>query len=596
MNGWHILPHNVSTATPSNMLFIDTETAQHGTDDPLVTAHTFRLGVMCHIYRHGEDRWSERWATARSVGEVWDFVKSCVRPKSKLWVFAHNWNFDFFVINGFEMLRRSGFTLKHFIFDSNIFIVSAELGGGKVVFVDTFNYVRSSLERIGEFVGLEKLKVDFGKVGDQELEMYCKRDVEIIVRFMTKLVDFVKENDLGKFAYTISGQAFTAFRHRFMKDKIYIHNHAQARDLERRSYRGGRCECFRLGEFKGERFYKLDVNSMYGWAMSSHEYPAKLVTVCRSPTLHGLKRAMDDYLVIADVKIKVEGPAIAAKKTKLLFPVGTFRAVLTSPEIEWVLERGRVLEVYSYVMYEKRRIFADYVKHFYALKRRHKADPTRISYELCKLFLNGLYGKFGQRNQQFKRVGRAPDMSDGVYQEVNGETGETLTYWIVGGEEWVTVGDLPARHNFTAVASFTTAYARMYLWRLIERAGVENVYYVDTDSLIVNERGHRNLLRYVDEVELGKLKVEKIADLLRIDGAKRYLFGEEFKCKGVSSKAKKLDENTFVQDQFLKSRSLLRRGITDHVLVRSQTKVLRSKYDKGVVLPDGRVVPFTFSE
>jgi len=86
------------------------------------------------------------------------------------------------------------------------------------------------------------------------------------------------------------------------------------------------------------------------------------------------------------------------------------------------------------------------------------------------------------------------------------------------------VGFVEASNSFVAIASFVTAYARCYLWELIEKAGEENVLYMDTDSLFVTKKGYENLKDYLDNKELGKLKLEDVTEDLTIWGAKLYKF------------------------------------------------------------------------
>ena len=59
--------------------------------------------------------------------------------------------------------------------------------------------------------------------------------------------------------------------------------------------------------------------------------------------------------------------------------------------------------------------------------------------------------------------------------------------------------DSNAFDSFVAIASLVTAYARMYLVDLILKVGRENLYYVDTDSLIINKESLIKLERKLFE-------------------------------------------------------------------------------------------------
>ncbi|MEM2498373.1 MAG: DNA polymerase, partial [Candidatus Nezhaarchaeales archaeon] len=539
---------------------------------------------------------TERWFTARSPRAVWNFIESCTAKSSATWVFAHNMHFDFFIIHGFPEAEKRGWKLKQFVLEPDVFIVKFIKPNKTLVFVDTFNYVKASVKQLGKAVNLNKLSVDFKSCTDDELERYCQRDVEIIKRFVLSLIEFLKCNDLGSFAFSLGGIALNVFRHRFMKEKIFIHKHSKALELEKTAYRGGRNECFKLGEFKGENFYKLDVNSMYPYVMLSNRFPVKLVKVEENPTLEGLKRAVKRFAVIADVEIEVSKPVIGLKLKKLIFPLGRFRATLCSPELELVEKYGKIVRVFSYALYECKEIFSDYVRYLYNEREEFKKQGNKVFELICKLLLNSLYGKFGQKRYRLEVVGEGVNLPEGAMDLVSEVTGQRFRVWVLENVMYRIVEDGYTSHSFLAIPAFVTAYARCYLWDLMEKAGLENVYYVDTDSLIVNQSGYENLKHLVNPSQIGLLKLEKVSDYLKIEGAKQYTMGSEVKRKGVKKEAVQLDCKTFQQPVFKKAKGLLKERIFDKVVVVNQVKQLKNNYDKGIVEKDGTVKPFSLPE
>jgi len=143
-----------------------------------------------------------------------------------------------------------------------------------------------------------------------------------------------------------------------------------------------------------------------------------------------------------------------------------------------------------------------------------------------------------------------------------------------------------------AIAAHVTDYARLYLWSLIKKAGRINCFYCDTDSIIVNENGYQKLLDLQDSDKLGKLKVEACSKRVHIRGAKNYVFGKETKIKGIPSSAKRNKDGSFTYPVFPGMTAELRQGIKEDYRIETQTKYLTGVYDKGEVLPDGRVKPF----
>ncbi|MBA7693832.1 hypothetical protein ES703_102421 [subsurface metagenome] len=300
--------------------------------------------------------------------------------------------------------------------------------------------------------------------------------------------------------------------------------------------------------------------------------------------------------MVARVKIQIDEPFIAIKDERLLFPIGRFEVALTTPELLRVLDKGQILEVHELAFYEKNPIFKKWVEELYKLRLEFKAEGNKVFEEFAKGQLNRLYGKFGQRVEDVTKIGKAPAEEVSVERIIIHETKECYTEVTFAGEIHKRIkGKKEFRDSFPAIASHVTAYARLYLWDLILIAGIENCFYCDTDSLFVNEEGKRRLQHLLHETKLGSLKLEQIADSVDIRGCKDYKLGKVEKIKGIKKDAIKLSENLYQQTKFYKFRSLLRKGILDAPLTETITKELKREYLKGTVLPNGRVIPFSFS-
>jgi len=591
----HKIKHNKTTALPTHFLFFDTETSEVDLGNG-EKKEVLRLGWVCRVYRDKRrEKKTEKWKEFKTKEEFWDFVEECVPERKKMWCFAHNIDFDFRVLEGFKVLHERGWEIKTFVYDSKNIILSFRKGKKTLLFLDTFNFFKGSVKKMGESIGLNKLEVDFNTVSEEELSRYCKRDVEIIKEFMMRFIDFIESNNLGTLQKTLASQAFSAFRHRFMRHEIYIHNNVEVIEMERESYRGGRTEAFYIGRLPQDKYYKLDVNSMYPFVMRERLYPTKLIRFEKNPTLSGLMRALKRFFVIAHLRVRVNKPCVGIKTERLIFPIGEFDCVLTSPEIELVLKHGQILRVYKYAIYEQHRIFVDYVDFFYSLKEKYAREGNGAYKQISKLFLNSLYGKFGQKVRYLEKIGEC-EHDDGYEVVIDLETGERTTYRFLNGEIWVESKEYyESENSFVAIASAVTAYARCYLWSLIEKAGMENVFYTDTDSLIVNEEGYIRLSDLLDDYKLGYLKCEGVSEYVEIRNAKDYTFGEEVKRKGVKKDAVEIAPNKFKQLQFERLRSAWRNGRPNEVIVKEQIKELKQEYKKGIVTESGRVVPFELS-
>ena len=131
---------------------------------------------------------------------------------------------------------------------------------------------------------------------------------------------------------------------------------------------------------------------------------------------------------------------------------------------------------------------------------------------------------------------------------------------------------------------------------LILKAGWDNVFYVDTDSLIVSGSGLQHLTDKVSPTELGDLKVEAEANEMSLLGLKRYTFGGDVKNKGIKKGAKLIGPNLYQVEKWRQIRSALMEGDLSHYYVDKVNIQLQGAYTKGVVLPDGTVRPIVLKE
>jgi hypothetical protein len=443
-----------------------------------------------------------------------------------------------------------------------------------------------------------KLKYDFFNDEDvDKLVEYCYRDVEILAEAFIKLLYFIKDEEIGNFSPTVAGLAFNAFRHKFMNEKIYVHNNADALKLELDSYRGGLCDIFRRGEFTG-KYYKLDVNSMYPFVMKNNIYPVKLLGVINDFPTNKLDKINNDVVWIARCDLNISKAVIPLRyKHKLCLVKGNITATITSVEYQQFKEYINIDKIHTIALYEAKPIFADYIEYFYTkrLDAKQRGDVTNATF--YKLLLNSLYGKFGQTVRERELVDIKTLDTILSNEESDNDDGISIsTISKVGDKYLVLKQHKLSRDSFPAIASLVTAYARCYLMKLILQAGEDNVYYCDTDSLIVNESGYNNLKEYINANELGKLKLEDEAEEIEIVAPKWYNMGDKTVHKGVRKDAVQINNNTYKQQKWLKTLSLWKGGMFNAVYVQNYYVKHDGKYDKGIVLSDGRIERYMVNE
>lgn len=588
----HILRKNKGGVLPSRFIFFDVETTENKLDEDEVKLE-LKLGSACYV-RYVKNKYYYQWKEFKKISEFWDFVFKKSYYRTNLYLIAHNIGFDFRVLQGFNEMKYNKFILSKFITtgSSNIWIFKK--GNKKITCLDNMNYFKTSLEVLGKSIGFPKTKVDFNTVSDNLLMLYCRNDVLIMLKAWKLLFKFIDDNNLGNFSNTIAGQAFNSYRHRFMQKEIYIHNNEKAIKIERASYHGGRNECFYIGKLENQKYYLLDVNSMYPSVMYEYEYPNKFLG--SSDSLNGLEGQLKKYCLIIECIIKTDEPIYPIiQNDKLIFPVGIFKTYLSTREIEYALKNNHIYKINSVYRYSKEKLFDNYVNFFYDKKVLYKNENNDAFSYLCKLFLNSLYGKFGQRNERYEKIGKSL-LANGVYEYFDMDKQENIKERVINGIAEKSVGLVEGQDSFVSIPSHITADARIRLWKYIKIAERKNVYYCDTDSLIVNEQGYHNCREYISD-KLGNLSLKEISNKVEIFGLKDYVFGNNTIIKGIKKDAIKISEGSYEQTVFEGIKGAIRKNrLNEMIITKNQSKILKRNYDKGIVLQNGNVIPFEIKE
>jgi len=596
MRSPHYLPGITSKEMPGSFVCVDTETKPK-TDSNGVEHHYLWFGWAVYRRRLPSGNWTaEEWFRFETRSEFWNWLYTKVRAKTRLYLFAHNGAFDLPVLGAFSILPNDGWELNSAVVDAPPMILSWRRDTCSIKFVDTLNIWMVPLAKIGESVGIPKLSMPAPRAGKKVWDRYCQRDVQVLMVALLKWWQFIISNDLGPFALTLASQAFTTYRYRFMPEKIFIDADERSLTIARESYLGGRTECWRLGEYTGPLYY-VDCNSLYPSVMQSGRYPYQLVGTYTRPDKNEVRRWTKKYCCYARVQIKTDLPIYPiVREGKLIFPVGEFAATLAHPELFCALERGHITHIDVIAVYKSAPLFKGFVEFFYRKRLEYRAKEDHLNDWLTKILMNSLYGKFGQRGRQYEIVGECDADAVRVWTEIDGETDAVYRMREFGGVTQQWIEDDESRHSFPAIAASVCSYGRQVLWRAIERAGKHNVYYMDTDSLVLSESGFKKIAPLMNPNKLGYWKLEAVLNKVTLYGPKDYEFDGMVKIKGIRRNAVKTTTGGYEQDQFTGFAGLLRSGSLDAPMVQKITKFLKRRYNKGKVTTKGKVLPFNLTE
>lgn len=590
------IKHNTRQGIPTHCLYIDTETYTRYTRNNRVL-FPLRLGVAIYNRYDKNGAVKHRFITRFDTPKKFtNLLQEYLHKGKTLYVYGHNVGFDIRVLNLPFLFDKMGWQSMPPIINNRLFIWRVSTPNGKLCFVDTANYGVLSVAQLGNDLHFPKGQVDFRTKDTELLYTYCQNDVEIIEKFMQEYILFIRSNNLGVYQLSLASQALMSWRTKFMQADVSLHTHEDISAFERSAYHGGRTECFYIGQLPKSDYYYLDINSMYPYVMATFPMPTKYVSYSEKIDLNRIDAILSKYYLIADCIVKTDVPAYAVvKDDKLIFPTGEFRVTLHHAELAYAVEHKHLISIIGATFYTKAIIYKDYVDWFYTLKQQYTKDGNVTLRYIIKLFLNSLYGKMGQlKPNRIEIKGKFPNdimRQCGYNTTLKAHTDEIIWF----GRGWIEYRQGESTYSFPAIAGAVTAYARMTLFDYMMQAGLDNVFYVDTDSIITNAYGYKKLSSYISSSQLGLMKLEKRSKVLRIWGNKDYKFGKETKTKGISHKAKKIGDDVWEQLQFQGFQAWMSNQSTRVPFATKITKRRRFKYNKGIY-PEGggKVTPFVY--
>lgn len=308
---------------------------------------------------------------------------------------------------------------------------------------------------------------------------------------------------------------------------------AKINDFNKNAFYGGRNEVYYQGRV--DNATSFDMNGMYSHIMKNKYFPGDKVTsinsksllrsvVCKTGVQYKTLRdyIYKGYLAIAEVTVTIPDmnippfPVSVNKRQVGIFdgtadvitvyPTGTFRTFLSTPELQLAFENDWVESVYRYTVYEPVDYFSEFVDDLdtykevgsqirntstnsIAVNKYKHANPKALK-SIGKYGIIQFFGKLGQRSYD----------SDGARAFYSPEASNTLKL-LQECKDYNTLVNLAQSQPFTfmegtldinshpAISAHITAYARIMMWEKIQQihecVSHDNVLYMDTDGIIL---------------------------------------------------------------------------------------------------------------
>ncbi|NMC99102.1 MAG: hypothetical protein GYA62_05215 [Bacteroidales bacterium] len=524
-----------------------------------------------------------------------EFIEEISKSKYKnKFIFAHNAEFDLLTIFGNIFLKVDTAA----IFNGKF--ISAKYK--EITFADSMNIFPTSVEKLGELVGLKKIenkKVREGRLNKNNLTQedidYCMRDCEIVFKSLLKIFELT-----GTIRITLPSLAMYDFRHNYLEHDLQF---SDLVDEFYESYYGGRTEAFYIGDCNAKVY---DVNSLYPAIMRTVQFPdvKHLKKSCNCDVkflLHCVKyyEGMADVLLIHKETFFGYIPTRRELNgsTKLVFPVGEFRTTVNFNELRFAIEQGvvKIKKVYK-VIYGNpiKSLFTEYIDDNY---RRRLEASSLLESTIYKLKMNSLYGRFAMRMKLNTRYYEQIPFNLITMLKEAEQYCDVKLFNATRADCFLVTENEKFKNSFFSIptlSSYITSEARVFLLKNLLANEKENVVYCDTDSIFVTGAFQSSV-----SDKLGDFKLEnKIVSKIR--GLKNYVYIDEngkenIVIKGVSrgstqTKANTLGEAIYESQRYIKTKAALRQN-KEAGTAYTMIKTITNRYDKREVFNDGTTRP-----
>ena len=478
------------------------------------------------------------------------FIYKSVLQYGHITVAMHNLSYDAQIIRLIDFVVRKRFydlELKQAITSGIFYLKFQDKSRHRTIeFLDTYNYFKYSVEKMGQSLGLKKQIDDYSltptkwnnKLKDGMGKERVKLDTEILYKYFMRFIN----NEKFVIGLSLASTSFKTYRKKYQK--LVISHPLDKIDSSLASYRGGRCEPYIINK-EAIHLKSYDINSLYPYVLRNNKYSYKFHRLIDRIDFEAIEKNDYNYLynvdyAYADNPLRL--PIMVKSSDGMLTQSYTANNVwLTGQEILAMYKQSDsiMFRFHSGQEWHSDFLFTDFIDDFYNM--RLKADI--IEGKMLKDVMNSNYGKWGQHKRQSEilSLGDIDPLTLSTLMDIDNANKRIvsindITYNKHG--DYITISKEMNKESMYSpiIASECTANARLINFDYQQQIGFKHVYYTDTDSFFIDRE-------WTTSKELGKLKLEK-EGMFYIFDAKDYQYTDSKGIiyathKGITKKAKK---------------------------------------------------------
>lgn len=596
MRAPHYLTPLLTTRIPRCHFAFDCETRaerKHGR-----YAHRWVCGAAAEGRLDADGYWGNDYPIDFATPEhLWAFITGARRDDKLMVVWAHNLSFDLRVSEALRWLPVYGYTLEAIVLEKTASWASFISDHGNMTVCDLHSWLPVPLAKVGAAVGRGRGKVKYGTATREQLVEHCLNDTLITIEAVGQIVEWLDANEAGSFRPTGSGQSHAMWRRKWLPRKtVLVHGDDLALERERVAMWTGRAEAWRWGKLTGP-LYEHDLNLAYCRIAAGYPVPVKLVQRTGRTSVESYLEQVKRYAVLADVTIETDIPVVpTSQEGRVFWPVGRFNTTLWNPELDLAIGAGANVTIHRtwrYIRADVLRGMAEYI--IGALDGDSRA-PQEVVRLVLKHWARTLVGRCALRYREWDDFGEVGSMGLSLSTLYDDDTGHMTDLLQVGYRVMELTDLAEADSSVPQITGWVMSQARAILWTVMRVAGLENVYYVDTDSVLVNAEGHRRLEANGTVQEAGHLIAKASFTNAQIYGPRNLTLEGERRISGIPKRAIQTGELSFDGEVWSGLRASLESKRHNEVTITPRTFDVDDGDPRRLHVNDGYTLPFRLEQ
>lgn len=578
----HWLRENHLERSPHRVLVVDTETRPTDPDNP--DHQVLRLWCARLLRRRDVDPGKPRREDfrGRTTADLVELVERHARSDRALWLMTHNLNFDLAVTELPVALASAGWRITESALTTDSPWCRMVNRSRRLTIADTFSWLPTSVEALGKLLNNRKVSLPDFAADDDAWWDRCERDVDITAAAILSAMDWWDKGHFGNWSITGPATGWSSYRHHQPVPRVLVIPDDEAREFEMRAVTGGRREVRRVGQLPAGLYADLDLVTAHLSAMAGLPLPYKRLGSFDGLDLdhQALRSSIID--VLAECVVTCGSPRYPWDSGQgVFYPTGTFRTVLSGPEVREAARRGELVSIghgYLYLLSDHMRSWALWLASLLDPAASDAPPAVRL---MAKHWSRCVPGKWAGHTSDVLRKDPDPRPGWSVERSVLMPSRRQADILLIGGERWTIVRDEWADDAFPAILAFIQGATRVAVGRLIDQLGPAMVS-VNTDGVLVDVNdladgplgrdssptgGTMAMLRWLDRACLGwdveldpfSVRIKAAAGRVQILSPQHLVLDDERRLAGIPKRAKALAGGRFTFTQWPKLRVQLQR-------------------------------------